>query len=407
MVGTATDTYNLLRGRDIFAQKPVWAGQDVLFCMCRNGPPPGMISPWALCLRGRLPATAQDGHEQRLDLIGNATFRHRNTALLSVIGVQAPRIVSSTEFDHRLASTLRRLKFPPRLLERVAGVTHRRWWAPGTSFDDAAIEAGAKALADSGIEASEVGLLINTSVTRRNLEPSVAVKVHHGLGLPSSAMNFDVANACLGFVNGMTLAANMIDSGQIKYAVIVNGEDAQATQEATLARLQRPETTREDFNREFATLTLGSGAAAAVLGPADEHPGAHRILGGVMRAGTEHHELCVGGIDGMATDTKGLLDGGLQLVLDAWHEAQPEWDWGSMDRYVTHQVSTAYTQAIVDAIDLDPDKVPITFPHWGNVGPASLPMTLAAEAQNLDEGDRVLCMGVGSGLNTAMVEIVW
>ncbi|UUL75095.1 3-oxoacyl-ACP synthase III [Pseudarthrobacter sp. Fe7] len=349
----------------------------------------------------------RDENEEGLELAGNATFRHSNTALLSVSSVEAPRIVSSTDFDRRLESTLQRLKFPPRLLERVAGITHRRWWAPGTSFDDAAAEAGAKALAEAGIEASDVGLLINTSVTRRNLEPSVAVKIHHSLSLPPSAMNFDLANACLGFVNALTLAANMIDAGQIRYAVIVNGEDAQLTQEATLARLQRPETTRDDFNREFATLTLGSGAAAAVLGPADAHPGAHRVVGGVMRAGTEHHELCVGGIDGMTTDTKGLLDGGLRLVLDAWQEAQPEWDWASMDRYVTHQVSNAYTQAIIDAIDLDPDKVPITFPRWGNVGPASLPMTLAAEAQSLGSGDRVLCMGVGSGLNTAMLEIVW
>ncbi|WP_433876046.1 3-oxoacyl-ACP synthase III [Sinomonas atrocyanea] len=340
-------------------------------------------------------------------MAGNATFRHGNAALLAVSSVEAPRIVSSTDFDHSLASTLQRLRFPPRLLERVAGITHRRWWAPGTSFDDAAAEAGAKALAEAGVEASEVGLLINTSVTRRSLEPSVAVKIHHRMGLHSSAMNFDLANACLGFVNGMILAANMIDSGQVKYAVIVNGEDAQPTQEATLERLRRPDTTREDFTREFATLTLGSGAAAAVLGPADEHPGAHRLVGGVMRAGTEHHDLCVGGVDGMSTDTKGLLDGGLQLVVDAWHEAQPEWDWASMDRYVTHQVSNAYTQAIIKAIDLDPGKVPITFPHWGNVGPASLPMTLAAEAQSLSSGDRVLCMGVGSGLNTGMVEIVW
>ncbi len=340
-------------------------------------------------------------------MAGNATFRHSNTALLSVSSIEAPRIVSSADFDRRLAPTLHRLNFPPRLLERVAGVTHRRWWAPGTAFDDAATEVGAKALAEAGVEAANVGLLINTSVTRRNLEPSVAVKIHHGLNLPSSAMNFDLANACLGFVNGMTLAASMIDSGQIEYAVIVNGEDAEVTQEATLARLLRPETTREDFNREFATLTLGSGAAAAVLGPADQHPGAHRIVGGVMRAGTEHHELCVGGIDGMTTDTKGLLDGGLKLVVEAWTEARAEWDWSTMDRYVTHQVSNAYTQAIIDAIDLDPAKVPITFPHWGNVGPASLPMTLAAEAQSLEEGDRVLCMGVGSGLNTAMMEIIW
>ena len=174
----------------------------------------------------------QDGNEQGLELAGNASFRHRNTALLSVSSVEAPRIVSSTDFDRRLASTLQRLKFPPRLLERVAGITQRRWWAAGTSFDDAAVEAGAKALAEAGVEASEVGLLINTSVTRRNLEPSVAVKIHHELGLPSSAMNFDLANACLGFVNGLILAANMIDSGQIRYAVIVNGEDSQGTQEA-------------------------------------------------------------------------------------------------------------------------------------------------------------------------------
>ena len=131
-------------------------------------------------------------------MAGNATFRHSNTALLSVSSVEAPRIVSSTDFDCRLASTLQRLNFPPGLLERVAGVTHRRWWAAGTSFDDAATEVGAKALAEAGVEASDVGLLINTSVTRRNLEPSVAVKIHHELGLPSSAMNFDLATPAWG-----------------------------------------------------------------------------------------------------------------------------------------------------------------------------------------------------------------
>ncbi|MBW4094861.1 MAG: 3-oxoacyl-ACP synthase III [Acidobacteria bacterium] len=340
-------------------------------------------------------------------MIGNATFRHHNTSLLSVSSVEAPVVVSSHDFDGMLAPALKRLHFPNRLLERVAGITERRWWGHGGAFDDAAAEAGAKALAEAGIEPSQVGLLINTSVTRRNLEPSVAVKIHHELGLPSSAMNFDLANACLGFVNGMMLAANMIDSGQIKYAVIVNGEDSQATQEATINRLNRPEATREDFAREFATLTLGSGAAAAVLGPSDAHPGSHRILGGVSRAGTEHHELCVGGVDAMYTDTKGLLDGGLKLVTDAWYEAADDWNWQDMDRYVTHQVSNAYTKAIIDAIDLDASRVPITFPQWGNVGPASLPMTLAQEAQTLSAGDRVLCMGVGSGLNTSMMEIAW
>ena len=58
---------------------------------------------------GKVPAGTQDGNEQRLELAGNATFRHHNSALLSVSSVEAPMIVSSTEFDRRLASTLQRL----------------------------------------------------------------------------------------------------------------------------------------------------------------------------------------------------------------------------------------------------------------------------------------------------------
>lgn len=341
--------------------------------------------------------------------MGNAVFRYRNAALLSVTHIEAPVRVSSAEFEERLGSARNRLRLPGNLLQRLTGVVERRWWNPGTEFEDAATEAGAKALAEAGVDPGRVGLVINTSVTRTHLEPSVAVRVHHGLGLSSAAINFDITNACLGFVNGIMLAAAMVDSGQIDYAVIVNAEDTRATQEATIERLNRDGSTREDFNREFASLTLGSGAAAAVIGRADRHPGGHRIVGGVSRAGSEHHELCVGGLTGMYTDTAGLLSGGLELVVDAWHEANngAGFQWQGMDRYITHQISTPYTNAIIDAIDLPADRVPITFAHWGNVGPASLPMTLAAESAGLVSGDRVLCMGVGSGLNTAMLELTW
>ena len=60
---------------------------------------------------------------------------------------------------------------------------------------------------------------------------------------------------------------------------------------------------------EFASLTLGSGAAAAVIGRADQHPEGHRILGGVTRAATQFNDLCVGSVDGMFTDAKALLQG--------------------------------------------------------------------------------------------------
>ena len=158
--------------------------------------------------------------------------------------------------------------------------------------------------------------MINTSVSRAHLEPSTAVEIHHALGLPTSCLNFDLANACLGFVNGMQLAATMIDSGQIDYALVVNGEDARYTQEVTLGRLDGPDATAQDVLSQFATLTLGSGAAAMVLGRADEHPQGHRFVGGVARAGTEHHDLCVGDLDHMRTDTRGLLEAGLALSVD-------------------------------------------------------------------------------------------
>ena len=51
--------------------------------------------------------------------------------------------------------------------------------------------------------------------------------------------------------------------------------------------------------------------------------------------------------------------------------------------------------------------IPMTFPKWGNVAAAALPMTLAECAPTYKSGDRILCMGVGSGLNTALLEIQW
>ena len=338
---------------------------------------------------------------------GNATTTHRNVALLSVASTMATRITTSEEIDSRLASVLTRLKLPTGLLQRVAGVRERRNWEEGATFDDAAISAGKRALAEAGIRPDQVGLLINTSVTRPHLEPSVAVRIHHGLGLPTSAINFDITNACLGFVNGMTLASGLIDSGQIDYAIIVDGEDADQIQINTIERLSREGINRKQFMSEFASLTLGSGAAAAVLGRADQHPEAHRILGGITRAATQFNELCVGSVDGMFTDAKALLRGGMELVTSAWKDALKHWDWKSMDRYIMHQVSDVHTDAIVKAVGLNRSRVPLTYPTLGNIGPASIPITLAQEAPNLKRGDRVLLMGVGSGLNTSMMELAW
>ncbi len=339
---------------------------------------------------------------------GNATHRFTNTSILAVQPVDATQVVTSADFDAQLTDTYRRVGLRPGLLQRLAGIEERRWWADGVTFVDGAATAGAKAISESGVDPQQIGLMVNTSVSRRWLEPSTAVAVHAALGLPSSCQNFDITNACLGFVNGMGLAGAMIDSGLIDYALVVDGEDSRPVQEQTIARLRNGETTSKDVLAQFATLTLGCGAVAMVLGRADRHPEGHRLVASVTRAGTEHHELCVGDNDEMRTDLKGLLDAGLQLSADMWAEASAEFDWAQgMDRYVVHQVSKVHTAAMCERLGIDPGRVPMTFPTRGNLGPASVPFTLASQADELADGDRVLLMGIGSGLNASCLEIAW
>jgi 3-oxoacyl-[acyl-carrier-protein] synthase-3 len=339
---------------------------------------------------------------------GNAKYAHRNTGIISVEAVEPPEAVSSDWIDEQLAVTYKRCGLRSGLLADLAGIKERRWWPDGFTFDQAAALAGRQAIDAAGIDPAEIGMLISTSVCKHHLEPSVACAVHHQLGLSTSCTNFDLANACLGFVNAMHLAATAIDAGLIRYALIVDGEGSRYTQLATIARLQQPDATADDVFAEFASLTLGSGAAAMVLGSLDQHPGAHRLVGGVTRAGTEHHTLCVGTLDRMTTDTKGLLDAGLDLAEAAWRDARTDYDWADgVDRYIVHQVSAVHTRLICDRLGIDPSRVPLTYPHYGNVGPAAIPITLAGVAPDIRPGERVLCMGIGSGLNTSFTELVW
>lgn len=344
---------------------------------------------------------------ERAVLPGNVNFHHTNTAILSVTAVDAPIVVTSDSFDEKLAQTYERTGFRPGMLSVVAGIEERRWWPKDVSFADAAAMAGAKAIAESGIDPRKIALLIDSSVCRDHLEPSKAVAVHHQLGLAPACMNFDLSNACLGFINAMQLAATMIDGGQVEYALIVDGEGSRRTQEATLERLARPETTADDVWSQFASLTLGSGGTAMVLGRADLHPEGHRLIGGATRAATQHHELCVGTLDDMRTDSKSLFAAGVQLSIELSEEAKGTFDWNNMDRYICHQISKVHTAAIAQALNIDPAKSPSTFPTRGNIGPASVPFTLALEAGTLSPGDRILLMGIGSGINATGLEIEW
>jgi 3-oxoacyl-[acyl-carrier-protein] synthase III len=341
-----------------------------------------------------------------MSMSGNAVYSLNDAAIVSIADVEAPEVVTSAHFDDLLAETYERVGAQPGLLESLAGIKERRWWPEGYLYTDAAAAAGAKAIEASGIRVEEIGLLIDTSVCRDRLEPSSAVTVHHALDLPSSCLNFDLSNACLGFVNGLQVAGSMIDSGQINYALIVDGEGSRELQTKTLERLASDDATIADLFAEFASLTLGSGGAAAVVGRHTENPGSHKIVGGIARSDTSYHDVCVGSMERMRTDTKTLLDAGLHVSKMAWGDADVD-HWLDADRFIIHQVSQVHTSLLADRLGIDMERVPLTFPFLGNVGPASIPITLSREAESLNEGDQVLLLGIGSGINASAMELTW
>jgi 3-oxoacyl-[acyl-carrier-protein] synthase-3 len=113
----------------------------------------------------------------------------------------------------------------------------------------------------------------------------------------------------------------------------------------------------------------------------------------------------------MMTDSQGLLTAGVELARQTWAQAGLELGWTTeaLDTVVMHQVSRAHTGKIVEALGLDLGRVVEIYPEFGNMGPASVPVALskAVEQGRVGEGSRVGLMGIGSGLNCTMAEVVW
>jgi 3-oxoacyl-[acyl-carrier-protein] synthase-3 len=338
-------------------------------------------------------------------------MRFDNVSISSVAHVDATCRVSSAELEQRLADTLRRLHLPSGLLEGLSGITARRMWEPGTRPSDAAARAGERAIAMAGIPRERIGVLINTSVSRDYVEPSTACLVHGKLGLSPECLNFDIGNACLGFLNGMGIVGNMLARGQIEHGLVVDGEDSRFVVDKTIEWLADEQVDRDEFWANFATLTLGSAGVAMVLSRADLSPTQHRFHGAVTVAATEHRDLCKGQVDRMLTNSADLLTQGLGVARQTWAAAQREFGWtlGGLDEYVIHQVSKVHTDNFSESFEIPADKLLAIYPEYGNVGPAGVPLVLAksAEQGRLRPGSVVGLMGIGSGLNCAMAEVVW
>jgi len=334
---------------------------------------------------------------------------------LESLAVALPEeIWTSAEVEERLRPLYDRLKLPAGRLELMTGIRERRMWPTGTRPSDASAAAGRAVLSRSKLGAADVELFIHAAVSRDMLEPATASFAHRKIGLPGTAQIFDVSNACLGFLNALTIAAGMIEAGQIKCAMVVSGENGRPLVEQTLRTLLERPLTRNEIKPYFANLTIGSGAVGAMLCHRSLVQGhAPRLLGGVARAATEHSELCQGDTYGaeslaMQTDSEQLLLAGVALARETWRDFTKE-QGTDFARYICHQVGSTHRRKLYETLGLDLAKDFSTFETLGNTGSVALPATLAAaaDAGAVRPGDRVGLLGIGSGLNCLMLALEW
>jgi 3-oxoacyl-[acyl-carrier-protein] synthase-3 len=333
--------------------------------------------------------------------------RFERVGLRAVAHVRPPVEVTSEALEDRLAPVYERLGLRAGRLELMTGIRARRFWPAPVRPSAIAAEAGRAALSEADLSPAALGAVVFCGVCRDQLEPASANAAHHGIGAGPRCLVFDLSNACLGMLNGMWLVASLIEQGQIEHGLVVAGEDGRPLVEQTVDRLRTdPSISRRTIKQDIASLTVGSGAAAVLL---SRHDRGRRLLGGVYRAATEHHGLCVGGGGeqlSMATDSEALLEAGLGLAATTFEAFRDELG-GEWDRVITHQVGRTHERRLLELLGLDPESTHRTFPDWGNVGSVALPMTLSDGLRKgfITGEHSVALLGIGSGLNCMMMGV--
>lgn len=348
-------------------------------------------------------------------------MQYTNVCLESFGYTLPAEAVSTSEIEVRLAPLYDRLRMPQGRLELMSGISARRFWPKGMPPSVQSIESCRLAIEAAGIATEDIGALMHGSVCRDFLEPATAAGVHHAVGLPSECMIYDVSNACLGLLNGIVQAANMIELGQIKAALVVGTESGRDLVENTIASLNRDESlTRRTVKNAVASLTIGSGSCAVLVTHADISCTGNRLRTAVWRAETSHHQLCQSGRDEAAdlgvaplmhTDSETLMREGIATGVSTYRRFLDEADWSpdQLNRTFCHQVGGTHRKAMLDSLDLDPSNDFATLEWLGNTGSVALPVTMAIGLERgfVEPGQYVGMLGIGSGINCLMLAVEW
>lgn len=313
--------------------------------------------------------------------------RATRTAGIVGIGTALPeRIVGNDEIAGRLG-------LADGWIERRTGIERRRYVAADEGVVDLAVRAGAAALADAGLEGSDLDLVLVATLQSDEITPGPSPVVAHALGATHCAA-IDVGAACTGALASLALATGWIESGRAQHALIVGAE--------VLSRLT-------DFDDRRTAPLFGDGAGAivvsaeadGVVGPIalDSDGGAAATIRATRERGVlemEGHETFLRAVNELHLAT-------LKIVQDAGLELQ------DIGLFVYHQANARILGAIADRLGLSRARVFDCISEIGNTSAASIPIALerARAAGALAPGMKVVLGAIGAGLTWGVALLEW
>src|SRR5580658_9258530 len=280
-------------------------------------------------------------------------------------------------------------------IERRTGIIERRYASPDETVADMAVEAVTKAIADAGIQASELSAVIVASMSVMRHSPGVAPEVAHRLGSEGGA--FDINAACAGYCYALGVAASMVQAGTADYVAVIGSDkmtDIIDPADPTVAPL------------------FADGAGAMVIGPCEHNEigptvsgsdGSKRGLIGHTATWLEyrdHPSLPWPTMNMVGSEVfRWVIDRLPAAVRQSADSARV--DLADLEAFVPHQANLRMTEKLVQLLGL-PDSVVVgrDVVTSGNTSTASIPLAVARlrELGTVRSGGRVLLLGFGAGL---------
>ena len=281
------------------------------------------------------------------------------------------------------------------------GIRERRIASEDEALTDIARPAARDALADAGVEAAEIDLLICATVTPDMMFPTSSALLADELGMPKAAA-YDLLAGCTGFVYALAQAYAMLSSGLSRRALVVGGD--------VLSKIL-------DWDDRSTLILFGDGAGAVVMEPveqggflgfelgADGGGGEHLWLPGSGSRRFENPDAYVkmNGREVFKFATRIMVYSAEQILSECGKTVD------DVDVYIPHQANKRIIDYAAGKLGIPLEKTVVNVDRFGNTSSGSIPLALAdARAEGrLRDGALVLMTGMGAGLTWGSALIEW